>query len=137
MRDTQELGEKEAGLAIEAIRGELLRRGKKAVIAVSDAHGEPIALLRMDGAPLASVDVALRKLLTAARERAATGELGRAFQSLGWQLSNSDPRFTGWAGGLPARHRGAVVGAVAVSGLAQEEDEELALLGLAAMGLEA
>ena len=36
---------------IEAIRSELLRRGKAAVIAVADAHGELIALLRLDGTP--------------------------------------------------------------------------------------
>ena len=44
---------------------------------------------------------------------------------------NSDPLFTGWDGGVPVRHGGRVVGAVAVSGLEQTEDAELARVGVA------
>lgn len=126
-----ELGEKEAALAVNTIRAELVRRGKTAVIAVSDSHGELVSLLRMDGAPLPSVLVATRKCLTAARERAATWDVGQGFKANGWQLSNTDPLFTGWGGGVPVRVKGEVVGAVAVSGLDQGEDAELAGLGAA------
>lgn len=135
MQNTVELGEKEAALAVAAIREELVRRGKVAVIAVSDAHGELLSLLRMDGAPLPSIQVATRKCWTAARERCATGELGTRFQEHGWQMQNSDPLFTGWDGGVPVRHRGQVAGAIAVSGLSQEEDAELARIGLAKLQL--
>jgi glc operon protein GlcG len=127
------LGEQDAVAAVAAIREELVRRGKTAVIAVSDGHGELITLLRMDGAPLPSVGVATRKCLTAAQERASTGEIGKNFRENGWQLANTDVRFTGWDGGVPVRHRGEVVGAVAVSGLDQAEDAELARLGVAAI----
>jgi len=130
MQQVFELGEAEAGLAIAAIREELGRRGKSAVIAVSDAHGELISLLRMDGAPLPSILVAQRKLLTASRERGETADVAKNFQKNGWQMANSDPAFTGWGGGVPVRFRGAVVGAVAVSGLSQEEDAELARMGV-------
>ncbi len=129
MLTTLQLGEREAALAIATIRDELVRRGKTAVIAVSDAHGELISLLRMDGAPLPSILVATRKCLTAARERGATFDVGRAFKDNGWQLSNTDPAFTGWGGGVPVRVRDQVVGAVAVSGLDQGEDAELAQMG--------
>lgn len=44
------LGQAEARQAIDAIAAELGRRGQAAVIAVADAHGELIALLRLDGA---------------------------------------------------------------------------------------
>lgn len=128
-----DLGEVEAALAIDAMRSELLRRGKTAVLAVSDSHGELVSLLRMDGAPLPSVDVATRKAFTAARERSDTGSLGLVFQKNGWQMANSDPRFTGWAGGIPVTQRGEVVGAVAVSGLDQAEDAEIAHIGAAAI----
>jgi glc operon protein GlcG len=131
MQQVFELGEAEASLAIRIIREELVRRGKTGVIAVSDSHGELISLLRMDGAPLPSILVAQRKLLTASRERGDTGDVGKNFQKHGWQTANSDPAFTGWAGGVPVRFRGAVVGAVAVSGLSQEEDAELAKIGMA------
>ncbi len=131
MRQVFELGEAEADLAIRVIREELARRGKTAVIAVSDSHGELISLVRMDGAPLPSIQVAMRKLLTASRERAETGELGKRFQKNGWQMANSDPAFTGWDGGIPVWFRGSIVGAVAVSGLSQEEDAEIARIGIA------
>ena len=55
MQSFLELGEDEAALAIAAIREELVRRNKVAVIAVSDARGELIALVRMDGAPHPSI----------------------------------------------------------------------------------
>ncbi len=40
-----------------------------------------------------------------------------------------DPRFVTWGGGLPVLVEGQVVGAVAVSGLPEAEDEEIAELG--------
>jgi glc operon protein GlcG len=131
MQETLDLGEDEARLAVEAIRTELGRRGKTAVVAVSDSRGELISLLRMDGAPLVSIDVATRKVLTAARERSETGALGKNFLKSGWQMANSDPRFTGWDGGIPIWFRGRLVGAVAVSGLDQGEDAEIARIGVA------
>ena len=131
MRQIEELGEKEAALAMATIREELGKRGKAAVLAVVDSHGELLSLMRMDGAPVQSVLVVMNKALTAARERSATGELGKRFKENGWQMANSDPRFTGWDGGLPVLHSGQVVGAVAVSGLSQEEDAEIARIGAA------
>ncbi len=131
MQTIEELGEKEAMLAIEAVREELVRRRKAAVIAVSDAHGEVVALLRMDGAKISSVLVATRKCWTAARERATSGEVGRSFREHGLEAMNSDPFFTSWDGGMPVHHAGRVVGAVAVSGISPAEDAELAGVGVA------
>jgi glc operon protein GlcG len=131
MQKLWELSEADALVAVKAIRDELVKRGKVAVIAVSDSHGELILLQRMDGAPLPSVSVATRKVLTATRERQETGALGQGFKANGWQMANSDPQFTGWDGGVPVVYEGQVVGAVAVSGLDQTEDAELARLGVA------
>ncbi len=131
MQKLWELGEADALLAVGVIREELVRRGKNAVVAVSDSHGELILLQRMDGAPLPSINVATRKALTAVRERQETGALGQGFKANGWQMANSDPQFTGWDGGIPVVYEGHVVGAVAVSGLDQAEDAELARLGVA------
>lgn len=44
-----------------------------------------------------------------------------------------DPRYIGWGGGVPVVVAGTVVGSIAVSGLSQEEDMELAGLGAAAI----
>ena len=78
MNQIHSLGHAEAQRAIAAIQAELQRRGRAAVIAVADAHGELIALLRVDGAPLPSILIASNKAWTAARERKPSKELGQA-----------------------------------------------------------
>jgi glc operon protein GlcG len=136
MQHQASLGHDEAQRAIETIKAELLRRGKAAVIAVADAHGELISLLRLDGAPLPSILIATNKAWTAARERKPTRELGQSARDAqtGFDLAYfGDPRYIGWGGGVPVIIDGAVVGAVAVSGLPEQEDMELVQLGLAAI----
>ncbi len=130
------IGQSEAQRAIAAMAAELERRGLAAVVAVGDAHGELIALLRTDGAPLPSVVVATNKVWTAARERKPTYDLGQAARhpEHGFDLAYfGDRRYIGWGGGLPVIVDGAVVGAVAVSGLSQEEDAAIAEVGIAAI----
>ena len=136
MRQIVSLGHVEAQLAIEVVRDELIRRQKLAVVAVADAHGELIALLRLDGAPLPSTTIAANKAFTAARERKPTLEIGRSSRhpEHGFDIAYfGDSRFIGWGGGVPVLVAGQVVGAVAVSGLTQEEDAELANLGIEAI----
>lgn len=131
MRTRVEIGEEEARLAVDAIVGELKKRGKAAVVAVADAHGELIALWRMDGAPLPSLNIATNKAFTAARNQGPSGDVGRGSRKDGWDIVYmGDPRFTGWDGGLPVLREGKVIGAVAVSGLTGAEDLELATLAV-------
>lgn len=136
MNQIHTLGHADAQRAIEAIQQELMRRGKAAVIAVTDAHGELIALLRLDGAPLPSILNAGNKAWTAARERKPSKELGQAARDPkdGFDMAYfGDPRYIGWGGGLPVWVNGEVVGAVGVSGLPEAEDMELAQIGVAAI----
>jgi glc operon protein GlcG len=122
----------EANRALDAIYSEVLKRGKAGVIAVCDAHGDLIAFARMDGAPLSSITIAMNKAYSAARERKPTHEIGRAARNpeKGFDIGYfGDPRFTGWGGGVPVRKDGNVIGAIAVSGLPQLEDIELAEMG--------
>jgi glc operon protein GlcG len=130
------LGHSDAQRAIQAIEAELRRRGKAAVIAVADAQGELIGLLRLDGAPLPSILIATNKAWTAARERKPTRDLGQAARdgANGFDMAYfGDSRYVGWGGGLPVVVHDSVVGAVAVSGLPELEDIELARLGVAAL----
>lgn len=130
------LGHVEAQRAIQAIQTELIKRGQGAVIAVADAHGELIALLRLDGAPLASIVIATNKAWTAARERKPTRELGQSARDPrnGFDMAYfGDSRYIGWGGGVPVIVDGAVVGAVAVSGLPEHEDMEVVQLGVSAI----
>ena len=136
MRHLRNLGHDDAQKAIEVVLAELARRQKAAVVAVTDSHGELIGLLRLDGAPLPSITIAANKAWTAARERKPTLDIGRAARDPedGFDIAfYGDPRFVGWGGGVPVAVGGQVLGAVAVSGLTQEEDAELAGLGVAAI----
>ncbi len=136
MQTIQSLGHTEAQKAIFAIQTELERRQKAAVIAVADAHGELIALLKLDGAAQASILIASNKAWTAARERKPSREIGQAARDArdGFDLAYfGDKRYIGWGGGLPVTVNNQVVGAVAVSGLPELEDIELAEIGVRAI----
>ncbi len=130
------LGHQDAQAAIAAIQAELAKRQQAAVIAVADAHGELIGLLRLDGAALGSVLIAANKAWTAARERMPTRDLGQLARDPqeGFDMAYyGDSRYIGWGGGLPVIVNGQVVGAVAVSGLPEMVDMEMAQLGVAAI----
>ncbi len=136
MNSYTSLGHAEAQAAIEAIKAEILRRNLAAVIAVADAHGELISLLRLDGAPLPSIVIATNKAWTAARERKPSREIGQAARDpkTGFDIAYfGDSRYIGWGGGVPVIIDGVVVGSVAVSGLPEEVDMELVQLGVAAI----
>jgi glc operon protein GlcG len=126
----------DARRALDAISTELTHRALPAVVAVADDHGELIALMRMDGAPLSSIVIATNKAWTAARERKPSSEVGREARHpvTGFDIAYyGDHRYTGWGGGLPVAIGGAVVGAVAVSGAPEAVDVEMAGLGVAAI----
>jgi len=126
---------REAKMGIEAMRAELGRRRALAVIAVADVHGDIIALERVDGAPASSIRIAMNKAWTAACQTTHTRAIGdrvRSAEKLDVAYYG-DARVCGWAGGLPVLHDGVVIGAVAVSGLPEDEDEAVAKIGLAAV----
>ena len=80
--------------------------------------------------------IATNKAWTAARERKPSFELGQSSRDpkTGFDMAYyGDPRYLGWGGGVPVVLNGTTVGAVAVSGLVQEEDMELAGLAVAAI----
>ena len=130
------LGYADARRALDVIAAELQRRALPAVITVADDHGELIALMRMDGAPLSCILNATNKAWTAARERKPSFDVGRAVRhpDSGFDIAYyGDPRYIGWGGGVPVVIEGAVVGAVAVSGAPEAVDMEMAQLGVAAI----
>jgi glc operon protein GlcG len=132
MRTTGVIDFAEARKIVDVISSKVAERSKAAVIAVVDNHGELIAFARMDGAPVSSIAIAMNKAYTAARERKATKEIGEKARhpEKGFDIAYfGDPKFVGWGGGVPVWRGGEVVGAVAVSGLPQEEDIALATFG--------
>lgn len=107
-------------------------------IAVVDGAGNLIALARMDGARWLTAGVAQSKAFTAATFRRTSREVGELAQTRP-QLFNSISSLTGKplllaGGGLPLILKGELVGGVGASGGTEEQDEECAKAGLAAIG---
>lgn len=119
---------------VGAIQAELEKSGRGAAIAVVDSHGELIAFARTDGCPFPSIQIAINKAFTAARERRPSRSVGAASHAEGFPMTNfGDLRYVGWGGGLPILHDQRAIGGVGVSGLPEEEDIRLADLGVAAL----
>lgn len=97
--------------------------------AVVDAGGHLIAFQRMDGAEIAGPTLAVDKAFTAVAQSAATSELA-ILAAPGGPLfglqSNGNGRYVIFAGGIPLRSGGSIIGAVGVSGGTIDEDEACA-----------
>jgi len=94
-------------------------------IAVADAGGGLIAHVRMDGAWLGSVAIAIDKAWTARAFDMSTDALAHLAQSgeqgFGINTTN-DSRVVIFGGGIPIKRGGAVIGAVGASGGSVEQD---------------
>ena len=90
---------------------------------VAGADGVLIALERMDGAPALGVNILVAKLYTAVVGLKDTIERhGKGVNPADY----NDPRITTFGGGVVVRADGRVIGAIAVSGRAPEDDHRLA-----------
>jgi uncharacterized protein GlcG (DUF336 family) len=98
-------------------------------IAVVDVGGGLVAHVRMDGAWLGSVDIAINKAWTARAFDLSTEDLARITQSgqqgFGINTTN-DCRVVIFGGGIPLKVDGVVVGAVGASGGSVEQDVTVA-----------
>src|SRR4051794_4744450 len=107
-------------------------------VVVVDTHGEVIASVAMSGAARDTYGNARRKAYTAARSDAfTTRRLAEKAGGSPTELASFDPEFSFFLGGVAAFADGLRLGAVGVSGLAGEVDEELAFAGIRAAGLDA
>jgi glc operon protein GlcG len=105
-------------------------------IAVVDDGGHLMAFARMDGAKLASIDIAINKAHAAAIRRQDTGpaRIGNEVNvliSLGLAIG-SRAHQTPIRGGLMLEVGGQCVGAIGVSAGTEDEDTEVARAGVAA-----
>jgi glc operon protein GlcG len=95
---------------------------------VADVHGELVAAATMDGAAPDTRLNAQRKAYTAARSDArSTRELAEKVKNDPVERASFDPFFTFFLGGVAVFEDGQRIGAVGVSGLPGEVDEELVL----------
>jgi len=109
--------------------------GQPQNIAVVDAGGNLVSHVRMDGAWIGSVDIAINKAFTARAFDLPTADLAAESQPggqfYGIQESNKG-RVVIFAGGIPLERDGEVVGAVGVSGGDGEQDATVAAAAAAA-----
>jgi uncharacterized protein GlcG (DUF336 family) len=104
-------------------------------IAVADEGGNLVAHVRMDGAWLGSIDISIEKAYTSRAFDISTRDLATHSQS-GGQFFGIDASNNGkimiFAGGIPLKKDGKVVGAIGVSGGSGEQDHAVAEAGVAA-----
>jgi uncharacterized protein GlcG (DUF336 family) len=126
------------GTALRAAVAHAEALGIRVNVAVTDASGVLAGFLRMPGAFLHSVDIAIDKARTAA---------GFGFPTSGWGAVVGDddmlrlglaerPGLVMFGGGLPIVEGGERIGGIGVSGGSAEQDEACAAAGLRALGLD-
>ena len=127
----------EAQGIISAAELQAQQMGQPMNIAVMDAGRNLVAFHRMDGAWVASIDIAIDKAFTSAGRGLTTrkiGEMAQPGQPLFGINTTNGGRIVIFAGGIPLMRGGEVVGAVGVSGGTVDEDHEVAEAGVAAFG---
>jgi uncharacterized protein GlcG (DUF336 family) len=109
--------------------------GQPMNIAVVDAGGNLVAHVRMDKAWMGSVDISINKAWTSRAFDISTKDLAGHSQSgdqfFGIHASNHG-RVMIFAGGIPLKHGGEVVGAIGVSGGSGVQDHTVAEAGAGA-----
>ncbi|MDR1968901.1 MAG: heme-binding protein [Burkholderiaceae bacterium] len=124
-----------AARAVQAAVAHASASGLRINVAVTDASGVLAAFLRMPGAFLHSIDIAIDKAYTAA---------SFGFPTSQWkELLDSDPalrigmphrsRLVVFGGGLPIVVNGERLGGIGVSGGSAEQDAECAQAGIDAL----
>jgi uncharacterized protein GlcG (DUF336 family) len=109
--------------------------GQPMNIAVADEGGNIVAHIRMDSAWIGSIDIAMKKAYTSRAFDIETKELAKHSQSggefFGIHVSNNG-KIMIFAGGVPLKLDGKVVGAIGVSGGSGDQDHAVAAAGAAA-----
>src|SRR5258708_26105602 len=109
--------------------------GQPMNIAVVDEGGNLVAHVRMDEAWIGSINISMNKAFTsrafdiATKDLAAEAQPGKQFYGI---MVSNDGRVMIFAGGIPLKREGKVVGAIGVSGGSGEQDPSVAETGAAA-----
>jgi uncharacterized protein GlcG (DUF336 family) len=124
----------EAHIVLDAAQKKAEELGIPEVLCVADNAGYPIALRRLDGGKVTSVQIAMNKAFTAAGHRKPTHVYKNALpgeEAFGI-FTQHEGRFTVFVGGFPIFVDGQCVGAIAASGGNGEQDIACCEAGIAA-----
>ncbi|HEX6478052.1 MAG TPA: heme-binding protein [Ktedonobacteraceae bacterium] len=125
----------DARRVIAAAEKEAEELGQPMNIAVVDEGGNLVAHVRMDGAWIGSIDISINKAFTSRAFDIATKDLAAHAQSGGQFFGihgSNHGRIMIFAGGVPLKRDGKVVGGIGVSGGSGEQDQAVAEAGAAA-----
>ncbi|HEX3953627.1 MAG TPA: heme-binding protein [Stellaceae bacterium] len=125
----------EAQVALDAAQAKAEEIGVPEVLCVADTAGYPIALRRVDGGKVTSVQIAMNKAFTAAGHRRPTHHYKNALpgeEAFGI-FTQHEGRFTVFVGGFPIFVDGQCVGAIGASGGNGEQDTAVCEAGIAAL----
>jgi uncharacterized protein GlcG (DUF336 family) len=120
-----------AEAVIRAAIVEAKKRNWKMNVAVADSGGNLVAFARMDGAMLASIQIAMHKARAAVTFRRPTKviEEGVNMMHLNYLLAFDDVIAS--RGGIPLIEQGKIIGAIGCSGGADSQDEVVSKAGVA------
>lgn len=110
--------------------------GQPMNIAAIDAGRNLVAHERMDGAWIGSIDIFIKKAFTSRAFNIATKDLAKHAQPGGQFFgihASNDGSIMIFAGGIPLKRDGQVVGAIGISGGMGEQDQAIAEAGAAAL----
>ncbi|RIX45702.1 MAG: heme-binding protein [Rhodocyclales bacterium GT-UBC] len=122
----------EARKAVVAATAEAKANGWNVVIVVADDAGYPLTIDRLDNAQRPSVDIAIGKARTAALFKRPSAALEEAINKGRAALLSVDGQVF-LQGGVPIVVNGEVIGAVGVSGVRADQDEQVATAGAKAI----
>jgi len=120
-----------AGSLIQAAVAEATKKGWPMNVAVVDSGANLVALLRMDGAQLASISIAEHKARTAAKFRRPTRAFEDAVQKFDFKYILSLDDAIASRGGIPLIEDGKIIGAIGCSGGTGSQDEAICTVAAA------
>jgi uncharacterized protein GlcG (DUF336 family) len=125
----------DARRVISAAEKKAMEIGQPMNIAVADEGGNIVAHIRMDNAWIGSIDISMKKAYTSRAFDIETKDLAKHSQSGGQFFgihASNDGKIMIFAGGIPLKREGKVVGAIGVSGGSGDQDHAVATAGAAA-----
>ena len=120
-----------AEIAITTALAEAKKHDWKLNIAVVDSGGNLVAFERMDGAQLASIQIAEHKARAAASYRRETKAYENAIQISGLSYVTTLDGVIASRGGIPLVENGKIIGAIGCSGGTGSQDEVVCKIGAA------
>ena len=125
----------DARRVIDAAEKKAREIGQPMNIAVADGGGNMVAHVRMDNAWIGSIEISINKAYTSSAFEIETRDLAKYAQPggdfFGVHVSNHG-RVMIFAGGIPLKRDGKVIGAIGVSGGSGDQDHSVAAAGATA-----